>query len=106
MPPMVTTQPGASTSIVYVRRTQLAAIHAQQHANPRPFFLVRPAAGQTETAPVEDYATFFADVPPAERIVAFVDPSALPTNPGWPLRNLPVTTKRVWWEQNIQGQHV
>ena len=27
-------------------------------------------------------------MPPAERTVAFVDPSALPTNPGWPLRNL------------------
>jgi ubiquitin-like modifier-activating enzyme ATG7 len=41
-----------------------------------------------EIAPVESYSTFFADVPPAEQTIGFVDPSASPTNPGWPLRNL------------------
>ena len=43
--------------------------------------------GKTETAPAEEYTSFFANVPPADRTVAFVDPSALPSNPGWPLRN-------------------
>ncbi|KAH9934441.1 E1-like protein-activating [Epithele typhae] len=66
----------------------LSVVHAQQHASTRPFFLVRTTSGKTETAPVEDYASFFAEVPPAERTVAFLDPSALLNNPGWPLRNL------------------
>ena len=35
-----------------------------------------------------EYDQFFANVPEAERIVSFVDPSAAPQNPGWPLRNL------------------
>jgi ubiquitin-like modifier-activating enzyme ATG7 len=41
-----------------------------------------------EIAPVESYSTFFANVPPAEQTIGFVDPSASPTSPGWPLRNL------------------
>ena len=67
---------------------QLSAIQTQLHASPRPFFLVRTLDGQTSLAPVEEYTSFFANVPPADRIVGFLDPSALPTNPGWPLRNL------------------
>ncbi|KAJ7512741.1 hypothetical protein B0H11DRAFT_1947177 [Mycena galericulata] len=63
----------------------LSSIHAQLRANPLPFFLVRSSG---ETAPIESYSTFFANVPPAEQTIGFVDPSANPTNPGWPLRNL------------------
>ncbi|KAK7682580.1 hypothetical protein QCA50_014380 [Cerrena zonata] len=37
-------------------------------------------------APVEDYETFFKDVPTSARTIAFIDPSAAPSNPGWPLR--------------------
>ncbi|RPD60458.1 E1-like protein-activating [Lentinus tigrinus ALCF2SS1-6] len=66
----------------------LSAIQSQVHATPGPFFLVRTVDGQTSTAPVEEYATFFTNVPPEHRVIGFVDPSALPTNPGWPLRNL------------------
>ena len=72
----------------HIIASQLSAIQSQLHASPRPFFLVRTSAGQTTIAPVEDYPTFFANVPPSERAVGFVDPSAVPTNPGWPLRNL------------------
>ncbi|KAI0671985.1 E1-like protein-activating [Trametes maxima] len=66
----------------------LASIHAQLHPSPRPFFLVRTKNGQTETAPVEEYDAFFADVPADQRTIGFIDPSAQPNNPGWPLRNL------------------
>ncbi|KAI0753952.1 hypothetical protein C8Q80DRAFT_1094252 [Daedaleopsis nitida] len=68
----------------------LSAVQSQLHPSPRPlpFFLVRTHANQTSIAAVEDYTTFFANVPAFERTIAFVDPSALPTNPGWPLRNL------------------
>ncbi|KAJ6595840.1 hypothetical protein DFH09DRAFT_1135756 [Mycena vulgaris] len=63
----------------------LSSIHAQLRATPLPFFLVRSGI---EIASVESYTTFFANVPPAEQTIGFVDPSASPTNPGWPLRNL------------------
>ncbi|KAF7325738.1 Autophagy-related protein [Mycena kentingensis (nom. inval.)] len=64
---------------------RLSSIHAQLRATPLPFFLVRSGV---EIAPVDDYATFFANVPASEQIIAFVDPSANAANPGWPLRNL------------------
>lgn len=86
---------------------QLSAVHTQLHASFRPFFLVRTQDGKTTIAPVEEYATFFANVPVnqvihfpfprscprlltsfAQRTIGFVDPSAQPQNPGWPLRNL------------------
>ncbi|KAG6908597.1 hypothetical protein DXG01_004000 [Tephrocybe rancida] len=65
----------------------LTKIHDQLHsrASPLPFFLVREDA---TISPVEDYSTFFASTPPSSRTIAFIDPSAHPTNPGWPLRNL------------------
>ncbi|XP_006463040.1 hypothetical protein AGABI2DRAFT_194065, partial [Agaricus bisporus var. bisporus H97] len=64
----------------------LAAIHAALRARPTllPYFLVHGA----HIAPVEDYASFFAAVPPEEQTIAFIDPSADPAHPGWPLRNL------------------
>ncbi|KAI0634643.1 E1-like protein-activating [Trametes polyzona] len=66
----------------------LSSIHAQLHNSLRPFFLVRTQGGKTEIAPVEEYDSFFAHVPQEERTVGFIDPSAQPSNPGWPLRNL------------------
>jgi ubiquitin-like modifier-activating enzyme ATG7 len=66
----------------------LRAIHSKLQAELRPYFLVRPAGNTVEVAPVEEYDKFFANVPPASQTIAFVDPSALPDNPGWPLRNL------------------
>ncbi|KAG6877610.1 hypothetical protein C0993_005614 [Termitomyces sp. T159_Od127] len=39
-------------------------------------------------APVEEYSTFFASTPPSSQTIAFLDPSASASNPGWPLRNL------------------
>lgn len=65
---------------------QLTAIHSalRSHSPTLPFFLVN----NTQIAPVEDYKSFFASVPPEQQTVAFIDPSADPVNPGWPLRNL------------------
>ncbi|KAG5645119.1 hypothetical protein DXG03_006933, partial [Asterophora parasitica] len=65
---------------------QLSSIQEQlrSRASPLPFFLVRDDA----IAPVEDYSTFFESTPPSSQTIAFIDPSAHPTNPGWPLRNL------------------
>jgi ubiquitin-like modifier-activating enzyme ATG7 len=39
-------------------------------------------------APVEQYEAFYASTPPEKQTIAFLDPSADPSNPGWPLRNL------------------
>ncbi|RDB29505.1 Ubiquitin-like modifier-activating enzyme ATG7 [Hypsizygus marmoreus] len=68
----------------------LSSIHTQFHSHPSPlpFFLVRSDSNGTSIAPVESYATFFESTPPSSQTIAFVDPSANPTNPGWPLRNL------------------
>ena len=64
---------------------------------------MRTSAGQTTTAPVEDYPSFFANVPPSERAIGFVDPSAVPTNPGWPLRNLLAYLRAVYPNDAAQG---
>ncbi|KAF9565773.1 E1-like protein-activating [Agrocybe pediades] len=71
--------------------TQLSSIHTQLRAqsNSLPYFLLRKEkSGEIAFAPVEAYETFYASVAPEEQIIGFVDPSADPTNPGWPLRNL------------------
>ena len=54
-----------------------------QYANQPYFLLANKKLGR-----VEDYDTFFANVPAEEQIVGFLDPSADPISPGWPLRNL------------------
>lgn len=68
---------------------QLAEIHGHIRAQtaPSPFFLVREEAGTTSIAPVESYESFFTSSS-TSHTVAFIDPSANPQNPGWPLRNL------------------
>ncbi|TFK21522.1 E1-like protein-activating [Coprinopsis marcescibilis] len=63
---------------------QLASIDGQVHAD-RQFFVV---SKQGKVGAIEEYEAFFASVPAHERIVGFIDPSADPVNPGWPLRNL------------------
>ncbi|KAH8092571.1 hypothetical protein BXZ70DRAFT_1010662 [Cristinia sonorae] len=67
----------------------LSAIQSSLHQQLRPFFLVKTtSSGVPEIAPVEEYTTFFKDVPPTSRAIGFIDPSAAASNPGWPLRNL------------------
>ncbi|CAA7262945.1 unnamed protein product [Cyclocybe aegerita] len=70
---------------------KLSSIHGQLQTQPThlPYFLVKKeASGDVIIAPVEDYEKFYASVPPEAQTIAFVDPSADPSNPGWPLRNL------------------
>ncbi|KAI0088341.1 E1-like protein-activating [Irpex rosettiformis] len=69
-------------------KENLTAIHMVLHSSPRAFFLVRPSGSTLEVGAVEDFDSFFDEVPAEKRTIAFLDPSALPNNPGWPLRNL------------------
>ncbi|KAJ7065005.1 hypothetical protein C8F01DRAFT_1129104 [Mycena amicta] len=93
-------EPGWQPAASELTPESLSSIHEQLRANPMAFFLVRSGV---EIAPVDAYATFFANVPPVEQTIAFIDPSANATNPGWPLRNLlaylralyPETTSRL-----------
>ncbi|KAJ7778301.1 hypothetical protein B0H16DRAFT_1502982 [Mycena metata] len=78
-------EPGWKAATDELTHDSLSSIHAQLRATPLQFFLVRSGV---EVAPVESYSTFFANVPPAEQTIGFIDPSASPTSPGWPLRNL------------------
>ncbi|KAF5314895.1 hypothetical protein D9619_006968 [Psilocybe cf. subviscida] len=88
----------------------LASIHAQLSARasdstPLPYFLVRKdvnTQGDVLVAPLESYAalspapevpgeagnTTTAESSGTSLTVAFIDPSADPANPGWPLRNV------------------
>ncbi|BEI82933.1 hypothetical protein CcaverHIS002_0308010 [Cutaneotrichosporon cavernicola] len=50
-------------------------------------FIVKGTPGQRQLAPITQAKAFFDGIPDKERMVVFHDPSALPNNPGWPLRN-------------------
>ncbi|KAF8967023.1 hypothetical protein BDZ97DRAFT_1804814 [Flammula alnicola] len=70
---------------------KLSSIHSQlrTQSSHLPYFLVRnDASGNVEIAPVEAYEAFYASTPAEQQTIAFIDPSADPSNPGWPLRNL------------------
>jgi len=61
--------------------------------SPVAFFIARPAKSSSgevtyQTAPVGQWESFFNGVADDKRILGFVDPSASPQSPGWPLRNL------------------
>ncbi|KIP07781.1 hypothetical protein PHLGIDRAFT_29879 [Phlebiopsis gigantea 11061_1 CR5-6] len=66
----------------------LVSVRTSIHSNLPPFFLVRTDGSEPKVAPVADFVKFFDGVPAEHRTIAFVDPSAQPSNPGWPLRNL------------------
>ncbi|CAD6566603.1 MAG: Autophagy protein 7 [Tremellales sp. Tagirdzhanova-0007] len=51
-------------------------------------FLVKGIRGQRSVAPISTATEFFTGIPDSERYLAFHDPSSLPSNPGWPLRNI------------------
>lgn len=46
--------------------------------------------------------SFFENIPPEDRYVAFVDPSNYPENPSWPLRNLLVLIRHRYKLQDVQ----
>ncbi|KAL1923101.1 uncharacterized protein VTP21DRAFT_9477 [Calcarisporiella thermophila] len=62
----------------------------QDHPQEAGFFLVRLHENTAEVASLMEWETggFFEGYAEEDRILGFVDPSSLPQNPGWPLRNL------------------
>ncbi|RIA85270.1 hypothetical protein C1645_782203 [Glomus cerebriforme] len=61
------------------------------------FFLVkRSNDNEIMIGGLSEFDTFFEGCDSDEKIVGFADPSSLPTNPGWPLRNLLVLLQRRW----------
>ncbi|OAX41208.1 E1-like protein-activating [Rhizopogon vinicolor AM-OR11-026] len=66
----------------------LESIYDSLHKSIQSFFLVKEVGDIVVVGSVEQYDAFFAGVAPENRIIGFLDPSALPENPGWPLRNL------------------
>jgi ubiquitin-like modifier-activating enzyme ATG7 len=98
---------------------QLSAIHGQLRGMEwPPFFLVQRSDESVEIERVEKYDEFFANILPApvsvsltrtkaifnllQRTIGFIDPSALPHNPGWPLRNL-LTYLRILYPTTSQS---
>lgn len=65
----------------------------------RSFFLVKEIGGITEVGLIEQYEEFFTGVASENRVIGFLDPSALPENPGWPLRNLLTFLRAVYPSQ-------
>ncbi|KZP04878.1 E1-like protein-activating [Athelia psychrophila] len=80
--------PGFEAADAALGAETLREIHGKLQVQSRPFFLVRPAGNSVEIASVEEHDQFFANVPTESRTIGFVDPSGIPNNPGWPLRNL------------------
>ncbi|CAG8597959.1 17823_t:CDS:10 [Racocetra persica] len=61
------------------------------------FFLIKQLSNkEIAIGNLSEWDTFFDGCNDEEKIVGFADPSSLPTNPGWPLRNLLVLLKRHW----------
>lgn len=77
----------------------LESIYDSLLKSTRSFFLVKEIGGITEVGSIEQYEEFFAGVTPENRIIGFLDPSALPENPGWPLRNLLTFLRAVYPSQ-------
>ncbi|EJD01962.1 ubiquitin-like conjugating enzyme [Fomitiporia mediterranea MF3/22] len=82
------TEPGWQSASDVLGVSILASIHSKLPSNPLPFFLARPSGNEYETAPLSEFSTFFEDIPPSQQLVCFLDPSASPEHPGWPLRNV------------------
>lgn len=77
----------------------LEPIYDSLFKSTRPFFLVKEIDGITEVGAIEQYEEFFAGIAPGNRVIGFLDPSALPENPGWPLRNLLTFLRAVYPSQ-------
>ncbi|CAG8483984.1 236_t:CDS:10 [Paraglomus occultum] len=51
---------------------------------------------------LQEWNSFFEGVDQNERIVGFADPSSMPANPGWPLRNFLVLLQHQWRVKQIK----
>ncbi|RUS13392.1 LOW QUALITY PROTEIN: hypothetical protein BC937DRAFT_95397, partial [Endogone sp. FLAS-F59071] len=68
------------------------------------YFLVNKSKSSSELSVgrLSEWDTFFNGVTEEDRILGFADPSSLPSNPGWPLRNLLVLVHRQWNVRRIR----
>ncbi|KIJ65777.1 hypothetical protein HYDPIDRAFT_27010 [Hydnomerulius pinastri MD-312] len=67
---------------------QLTAILSALSTETMPFFLIELASDTAVVRPIDKVEAFFENNPSESPIIGFLDPSASPENPGWPLRNL------------------
>ncbi|CED85092.1 Ubiquitin activating E1 enzyme-like protein [Phaffia rhodozyma] len=76
------------SALVMSIRSQLPEFKALHPTAPRGSYLMRKVSNEFHLlAPLTSYQAFFQGTIPEERYLVFSDPSALPQNPGWPLRN-------------------
>nr|CAG8504393.1 2187_t:CDS:10 [Entrophospora candida] len=69
----------------------------QQYAGNVGFFLVKKLDNkEIVIGSLSDWNSFYKEYDENERMIGFADPSGLPTNPGWPLRNLLVLARYQW----------
>ncbi|KAH9979848.1 E1-like protein-activating [Lactifluus volemus] len=81
--------PAFAANLSHLSTAQLNSLAEQLGPTVRAFFLVRPTQNDdVEVAPVQEFSTFFANIPQESRTIGFLDPSAQASAPGWPLRNL------------------
>lgn len=80
--------PGWTSADQAFSQGALKSIHQHLQANPTPFFLIKSDGDKAEVGALDKYQELFANVPTSSQTIGFHDPSGLPTNPGWPLRNL------------------
>ncbi|KAG1716197.1 hypothetical protein ID866_937 [Astraeus odoratus] len=67
---------------------QLTCIFESLHTQVKPFFLVKFTADAAEVHSIDEAETLFAGMEQGSVLIGFLDPSASPDHPGWPLRNL------------------
>lgn len=79
--------PGWQPAAEVLGISALSSIHVKLPSTPLPYFLARPSGNEYDIAPISEFSTFFANIPPSQQLVCFLDPSASPEHPGWPLRN-------------------
>ncbi|KAG6381874.1 hypothetical protein JVT61DRAFT_488 [Boletus reticuloceps] len=67
---------------------QLTSVFNALHADTKPYFIVKLTDGAAQLHTINQADTLLTGSDPQSIIIGFLDPSASPDNPGWPLRNL------------------
>ncbi|CAG8574281.1 11546_t:CDS:10 [Diversispora eburnea] len=60
------------------------------------FFLVKQFEKEIKISNLSEWDKFFENCNDEERMIGFADPSSLPNNPGWPLRNFLALVQNRW----------
>ncbi|KAJ3214769.1 Autophagy protein 7 [Dinochytrium kinnereticum] len=88
---------------------QVTSLHATIRAfratpESSPFFLLKttPDSSTIQISSLSSFQSFFSATPPEDRIIGFFDPSSLPSNPGWPLRNFLALMKDAFDVSRVQ----